>query len=136
MLTVLLLPATPAMTTTPRPCPPNRPRRWAAWLQSLRTATRRAASRPIRHLDAIGDPVADDPDDAELVAEQGGPSPLFMSHASPAEEVIEGRAAAGHAQGLETVAGDRAADAEGRGDPVEVDGLVPRGIGLEHGLDP
>src|SRR5262249_54528896 len=67
----------------------------------------REARRPLRLIgqpDAVGDPVADDPDDAVAVADQGGSPPRVARDAAAAEEIVERHAEALHAQRREAIA--------------------------------
>ena len=79
------------------------------------------------HLHAVGDPVADHPDDAGRITEQGGASTFLGNDVPAPEEVIEGSTPVLHAQRFKSVAGDRSADTQRRDNPVKVDRLVPRG---------
>src|SRR5271166_6107839 len=86
----------------------------------------------LAQLDAVGDPLADHPDDALGVAEQGGERSIRAGDFPAAKEVAQWRALAAHAQGLKPVARPRRPDEKWRNDPVQVDRLIAKGVFVQH----
>src|SRR5262245_27295851 len=95
-------------------------RRGAGWYVRLRgrsiatsirlPAQSRPALGPFRQADAVGDPVTDDPDDPETVADQRGSPPRRAPNPPAAKKIVQGSAPPAHPKRLEPVARYRGAD--------------------------
>ena len=86
------------------------------------------------HLDAVGDPLVDDPDDAVLVAHQRHAGTIRATNTPATKEIGQWHALATHPEWLEPIAGYRRADKQWERHSLEVDRLVASR--LEGGIEP
>ena len=97
----------------------------------------RPSLRPVSAVtsDPIGNPMANDPDDALSVADQGDAGATILRDVPAPEEIGQRHALSTHPEWLEPIARRGGADRQREDHPVEVDGLVARHIIADRCLD-